>query len=170
MAFVVEDGTGKPDANSYGAVADADAYFSERGITTWAGTNDEKQSYLIRATDYIEGRFSNSFIGTKKTSAQALSWPRTNANDIPDNVVPVKLQRACFEYALRARTSALAPDLQVDPSGMSVVATKKKVGPIETEYAVAQTGMGSMPMLFRPYPAADMLLRGLVYSASQVIR
>ena len=170
MAFVVEDGTGKPDANSYASVADADAYFNERGITAWTGTTDEKQSCLIRATDYIEGRFSERFIGSVKAADQALSWPRMGAGDILDTVIPIKLQRACFEYALRAKTAALAPDLQVDASGLSVVATKKKVGPIETEYAVAQTGLGSSPMLFRPYPAADMLLRGLVYSSSQVIR
>lgn len=170
MAFVVEDGTGKPDANSYGAVADADSYFADRGITAWTGTPEQKQSVLIQATDYIEGRFGDRFIGTKKTDTQALSWPRKNADAYPDDAVPVKLQRACFEYAVRALSAALAPDLKVDPSGLSVVATKKKVGPIETEYSVAQTGLGSTPMLFRPYPAADMLLRGLVYSASQVIR
>lgn len=170
MPFVVEDGTGKIDANSYGDVDEADAYFTDRGITNWTGTTDEKQSYLIRATDYIDGRFGDRFIGTKKTEEQALAWPRNDAENIGDDIVPIKLQRACFEYALRAKTSALAPDLQIDPSGLSVVATRKKVGPIETEYAVSQTGLGSTPMLFRPYPAADMLLRGLVYSTNQVIR
>lgn len=170
MAFVVEDGTAKADANSYVAIAEADGYFADRGITAWTGADAAKQAALVKATDYIEGRFSQRFIGSKKTTAQALSWPREGAGDFADTVVPVGLRRACCEYAVRALSAALAPDLKVDASGLTVVATKKKIGPIETDYAVPQTGLGSTPMLFRPYPAADMLLRGLVYSASQVIR
>lgn len=170
MAFVVEDGTAKADATSYVTVEEADGYFADRGMTGWTGADAVKQSALIKATDYIEGRFGQRFLGNKKTASQALAWPRTGAADFSSTDIPVKLRRACCEYALRALTAALAPDLKVDASGLTVVATKKKVGPIETEYAVPQTGLGSTPMLFRPYPAADMLLRGLVYSASQVIR
>jgi len=170
MAFVVEDGTAKADATSYVTIVEADEYFADRGMTGWTGEDAVKQSALIKATDYIDGRFGQRFIGSKKTTAQALAWPRTGAADFADTDIPVKLRRACCEYALRALTSELAPDLKVDASGLTVVATKKKVGPIETEFTVPQSGLGSTPMLFRPYPAADMLLRGLVYSASQVIR
>ena len=170
MAFVVEDGTAKADANSYVTIADADSYFADRGNTAWTGADAVKQAALVKATDYIEGRFGQRFIGSKKTTTQALSWPRTGAEDFADTIIPVGLRRACMEYAVRALSAELAPDLKVDASGLTVVATKKKVGPIETDYAVPQTGLGSTPMLFRPYPAADMLLRGLVYSASQVIR
>lgn len=170
MSFVVEDGTAKADANSYVTIADADSYFADRGNTAWTGADAVKQAALVKATDYIEGRFGQRFIGSKKTTTQALAWPRTGAADFADTVIPVGLRRACMEYAVRALSAELAPDLKVDASGLTVVATKKKVGPIETDYAVPQTGLGSTPMLFRPYPAADMLLRGLVYSASQVIR
>lgn len=170
MAFVVEDGTAKADANSYVTIADADSYFADRGNTAWTGADAVKQAALVKATDYIEGRFGQRFIGSKKTTTQALAWPRTGAADFADTAIPVGLRRACCEYAVRALSAELAPDLKVDASGLTVVATKKKVGPIETDYAVPQTGLGSTPMLFRPYPAADMLLRGLVYSASQVIR
>lgn len=170
MAFVVEDGTAKADANSYVTIADADSYFADRDNTAWTGADAVKQAALVKATDYIEGRFGQRFIGSKKTTTQALAWPRTGAADFADTAIPVGLRRACCEYAVRALSAELAPDLKVDASGLTVVATKKKVGPIETDYAVPQTGLGSTPMLFRPYPAADMLLRGLVYSASQVIR
>lgn len=173
MAFVVEDGTAKADATSYVSLAESNDYFRDRGHLDWADSDidDEvKTTALIKATDYIEGRFGQRFIGSKKTTTQALAWPRTGAADFADTDIPVKLRRACCEYALRALTAELAPDLKVDASGLTVVATKKKVGPIETEFAVPQTGLGATPMLFRPYPAADMLLRGLVYSASQVIR
>lgn len=170
MAFVVEDGSAKADANSYASIAEADSYFADRGNTSWTGADAVKQAALVKATDYIEGRFGQRFIGAKKTITQALAWPRTGAADFAYTAIPVGLRRACCEYAVRALSAELAPDLKVDASGLTVVATKKKVGPIETDYAVPQTGLGSTPMLFRPYPAADMLLRGLVYSASQVIR
>ena len=169
MAFVVEDGSAKADATSYVSVTDADGYFADRGNTAWTGTNAVKQAALVKATDYIEGRFGRRFIGSKKTTTQALAWPRTGAADFADNEVPALLCRACCEYAVRALVAELAPDPEVDAGGLTVVVTKKKVGPIETEYA-AQTGASSTPALFRPYPAADMLMRGLVYSASQVIR
>lgn len=171
MAFVVEDGTGKADSNSYGAVADADAYFTDRQVTDWAGTQQDKEGALIRATDYIEFRFGDRFIGTKKTDQQALSWPRSNAKGYADNVIPMKLQRACFEYALRALDKEpLAPDPELDASGMAVVTTREKVGPLETEFAKVQSGLGATVQLFRPYPAADALLKGLVYSSNRVIR
>ncbi|QFR59620.1 hypothetical protein P6F33_gp19 [Pseudomonas phage Quinobequin-P09] len=129
MAFVVEDGTAKADATSYVTIAEADGYFSDRGVTGWTGADAVKQSALIKATDYIEGRFGQRFIGGKKTTTQALAWPRTGAAGFADTDIPVKLRRACCEYALRALTAELAPDLKVDASGLTVVATKKKVGP-----------------------------------------
>lgn len=167
MTFKAEDGTGLPDANSYVTVAEADQYFLDRAVTTWVGTQTEKEAALIKATDYIDGRFGARFVGIKKTEVQALEWPRL---ETVASGIPIKLKYACMEYAIRALTKPLAPDLAVDGSGLSVVATKKKVGPIETEFAVAQSGLGATPMLFKPYPAADMLLRGMVSSARQVIR
>lgn len=169
MAFVVEDGTGKNNANSYASVADADAYFADRAVGAWAGDESVKQAALIKATDYLDARFGARFIGEKASAEQALEWPRAGAGFL-DSEVPVKLERACFEYAVRALTAELAPDLKVDASGLSLFAKKKKVGPIETEYAAQQSGLGSTPMLIRPYPAADMLLRGLLYSSNSVIR
>lgn len=170
MAFVAEDGTGKADSNSYGSVTDADTYFTDRAIAAWTGSNSVKQSALIRATDYIEGRFNGRFIGTKKTSTQALSWPRTDAGDYASTIVPVELKKACYEYAVRALSVTLAPDPEVTASGMAVIDIRKKVGPIETDHRSPLKGTGANPMLFRAYPAADMLLRPLIYPSNEVIR
>ena len=52
MSLVVEDGTGKADAESYISVADADTYHSNRGNTDWAAlTTTEKEQLLRGATD-----------------------------------------------------------------------------------------------------------------------
>lgn len=169
MAFVTEDGTGKTDSNSYGSVSEADAYFADREVTAWAGTEAQKKAALIKGTDYIESRFSNRFIGAKKTEEQALSWPRSGISTIDDDVIPSNLKKALFEYALRALSKSLAPDLVFDESGTVMLKTKKKIGPIETDYQ--QASGPNFLKLFRPYPAADILLKNLVSQFSgQVIR
>lgn len=165
MAFVYEDGTGKADANSFASVAFADAYFADRSIATWTGTDAEKQACLVKATDYIEGRFGLRFKGEKETELQALAFPRTGVSGMP-----VNLLKATSEYALRAKAAALAPDPKMDASGLAIVGIKKKVGPIETDTQFATSGSGSVPATFRPYPSADMLLAGLINSSRTVIR
>lgn len=170
MALVVEDGTGIVDANSYVDVAFVDSYFNDRGNTSWTGDDTAKSGWLIQATDYAEMVYGNRFIGQRSTDTQALSWPRTNAANYADDEIPLVLKKACAEYALRAKTGPLAPDPTVDESGVIKVVTKEKVGPLETDSAVATKGTGSTPMLLRPYPAADMLLRSLLLTANRVIR
>ena len=53
MPLIVEDGTGKEDANAYVDVAFADDYFNFRSNSNWTGTTQEKESWIVRATDYI---------------------------------------------------------------------------------------------------------------------
>ena len=54
MSLIVEDGTGKSNAESYISVADADTYHSNRDNTDWAAlTTAEKERLLRIATDYM---------------------------------------------------------------------------------------------------------------------
>lgn len=176
MAFVVEDGTGLPDANSYAEVAYADEYFLERGITAWTGEDEAKQGWLIQATDYIEQVYGARFVGERMTAEQALSWPRRYAiardgTQLANNIVPLSLVRACCQYALRAISGPLMPDPAMDATGFSVVTTRKKVGPIEKEFRVM--GSSGSPILIRSYPAADTLMTSLLAYAgggTRVIR
>lgn len=170
MAFVVEDGTGLATANSYAAVVDADAYFAERNQAAWSGTQAQKEAALILATDYIDGRFWGQFLGVQATDTQALSWPRTGTVYASD-AVPVPLERATFEYALRALVSPLAPDIVTNDAGVVMVTTKQEVGgAVLIERTPITSGIGSKPMLFRPYPAADMLIARLIVTYPGVIR
>lgn len=157
MALVVEDGTGKPDAESYCSVSDADKYFADRGVTEWASrAAEQKEIALRKATDYIELRFSDKFIGFKATKGQALSFPRYT---VPE--VPRALLRACAEYALRSGVGSLVADPTVDSTGLVVKSKTEKLGPMEekVEYATTSADM------FRPYPAADLLLQPLLRRA-----
>jgi hypothetical protein len=169
MAFIVETGAGVASANSYASVTYADAYFSDRSICDWSDTQKAKESALIKATDYIEMRFSQHWIGSPVAADQSLSWPRLETVGY-DNSVPEKLKRAACEYALRALTSALAPDPVISDTGFSVVTTKEVVGPIEQSYEVVGGGNKTQPTLIRPYPTADYLLVSLLKTSNSVIR
>lgn len=165
MAFVVEDGTGLEDANSFCSVEFADSYFSDRGVTAWTGSASAKETALVRATDYISNRFT--FRRDPYSEEQALPFPWEDYDTGLQATIPTNLLKATAEYALRALSAALAPDPDVDDTGVQVVEKTEKVGPLEetTKYQV-----GGQQRPFRPYPAADMLLRGLVVSGGRVIR
>lgn len=155
MAFVPEDGTGLPDANSFVDVAYADDYFTTLGNTTWTGDESQKQAWLIQATAYIIIAFG-SRLGCylKLNDAQALPFPTKQ------NGMPLALLNATCEYAVRAKAGPLMPDPVVDATGFSVVTTKKVVGPIEKEFSVV--GGGSGPVLFRSYPYPDTMMRSIL--------
>ena len=168
MAYVFEDGTGLANANSFVEVSYADAYFLDRGVAMWSGTDVAKQGWLVQATDYIEVRFANYFRGTKLTEVQSLSFPRVSVEFAQ---MPDCLKKACCEYALRAKSAKLMPDPAIDSTGLGLLSTRKKVGPIEKEIRYQYRGPGTVTTLIRPYPAADALLVNLMRPANRgVIR
>jgi hypothetical protein len=126
VTLVVEDGTGKPDANSYASINTADTYHSDRGNVAWAAATGDKSAALIRATQYIEGKYRGRWPGVRlrfpsfiaASEVQALSWPRYGALDfegfpILPNQIHAALVNATCEAALREVVSvgSLTPDL-----------------------------------------------------------
>lgn len=281
MAFIVEDGSGKKGATSYGTVAAFEAYMTDRGIDITGLSTTVKQNMLVKGTDYIDTRWGLYFKGrrywrtilsrsvftltaqpsdgetvtigtgvaTFKTTAtldthaeigdtlidtlgnlaaalaaadpdtdgviqstliadpdyasltiftvrdgvastetvtngsfdnattsgwtahqQPLEFPRYLLYDKAGNLVegiPDRLREACFEYAYRSNTAALAPDPTVDATGLQVTGNRTKVGPIETDVKYAEN---STIRITKPYPAADRLLQEYVTNPGRVIR
>jgi len=163
MAFVVEDGTGLANANSYASAATADAYFSDRGVSSWTGSSTIKEQALVRATDYIERMFGSRFIGYPFVDTQALSFPRVIAYETE---MPVAVVRACCEYALRALSAKLMPDPKQDASGFPIRLKKTVVGPIETSLEF----LSSSPDIQRDYPDGDLLLKPYLLDNGRVVR
>ena len=161
--FVAEDGTGIVDANSYCTVTYANEYFTERAHTTWDDAfTDAKEAALIKATDYIEMRFSNKFKDSKlfPNTPQALSFPRTGS--VP---MPVNLLRATCEYALRALSAELTADISNDL--VVDTTTERVIGPIKTVDSVSHAGNDvQYKKTFNRYPAADGLIRTLLKTGS----
>lgn len=150
MAIIVEDGTGKTDAETYVSVAVADAYHTAMGNSTWTGTDAAKEVALRRAAQYIDNRYR--FRGERRTTTQALEWPRVNY-ELSWRVEgwPVKaLADATCEAALRALSAKLQTDTKADQL------TEQTVGPITQKWS-SKTGQ-------MRYPVVDSLLQS--YSAS----
>lgn len=152
MSLIVEDGSGKEDAESYCTTLFAAEYYASRGIgAVWRTISvTEREQLLRRATDYIELRFGMRFRDSKLICAQALSFPR-----VGQTAVPVGVQRACAEYALRAAVAPLVADPTVDAAGVQLKSKTEKLGPMEEKTEYADVGRQT----FTPYPAADLLLR-----------
>lgn len=136
MALVVEDGTGLTNANSYISVADADTYHSDRAHTDWgAASAGDKESALINATQYIDGKYRTRWRGWRGHENQRLAWPRYNVVDsdgwsVDWDSVPVNVQYATAEAALLIiQGEDLSPSLE---RGGRVVS--ESVGPISTTY------------------------------------
>jgi hypothetical protein len=142
MSLVVEDGTARSDSESYISVSDADDYHAKRGNTAWAGVAQvsDKEALLRKATEFMIGAYRQRWMGYRAKSTQALDWPRYEV-PMPDavmnnqymafypyNEVPVVVQRACAELALRAIDGDLAADLDAP-------VIEETVGPITTRYA-----------------------------------
>jgi len=137
--FVVEDGTGKADANSYMSVADADQYHENNGTkTAWDAVTDKEQA-LRDGTKFLEVSWKGRWIGQRTVKTQALSWPRANAEDqdgfvIDSNEIPQDLQDALAEAALDSASTDLTADLTA-PVG-TIKRQRNTVGPLtqDTEY------------------------------------
>ena len=132
-----------PNANSYGTVAEAEAYFAGRlNATAWTALADEdkKARALITATSRLE---QQRFDGWATTAEQALKFPRyglTNDDFQPydGDTIPVPLLHACFEEAL----ALLQDETALDPSPLA---------------GYDDIRLGPLAVTFRkPHPAGDL--------------
>jgi hypothetical protein len=145
-AVVVEDGTGKANADSYISETDAVTYLGLRGDTIFAALSAANQAVMLRkATDYMVQSFRFRWKGSRVSTTQALDWPRNFVflDDIGNiecqygygaagyvvlnNVVPAEISHACAMLALIANDGPLAPDI-------SRLVKRRKIDVIETEY------------------------------------
>lgn len=133
MALIVEDGTGKPDAESYISAADALAYLTSIGLTWSATTTDAQEQCLRRATNYMLQAYRDRWTGFRVivNPMQALDWPRYGVEvdhfPVHFDIVPLDIQHACAELAYKAATEELNADLD------QAVVTKG-IGPLRKEY------------------------------------
>lgn len=157
MALIVEDGSIVENANSYVSVEEARTYASERNYSLPAlpeeGQNDALEALLIKAVDFLEGQRAK-YQGEKVSSLQALQFPRYNVYidgfPLDENVIPRILKAAQIELAVAAFAG-----ISLQPTRSGAAIKRKKLGPLETEYAEGST--------FRPIiTAVESLLAPLL--------
>lgn len=139
LTLIIEDGTGKTDANAYADAADGDAYHEGHlYATAWTGaTAAKKDAALVMATRLIDSQFQ--FDGGKVKETQALQWPREGCHDpdagspVASNVVPKMVIQATCEMA----RELLIADRTASPAGEGM--KYQNVGTTQTGYDKSDT-------------------------------
>lgn len=130
IVLVPETGAGLANANTYADVAYARTFAESMGLTL-PTTDDALAGALLAAMPYIEAQ---PYSGQRASSTQALQWPRklatVDGNPIAENIVPEAIKKAQVTAA-----SMIFNGTNLYPTVSGQLVTKKKVGPIETEYS-----------------------------------
>jgi hypothetical protein len=188
MALSVQsdDGT-QADANAYIALAAFKSYHDARGNSYVGFTDDQMNAAIVRATDYVDARFT--FRGIKLLAAQTTMWPRQAGDvnfipwqdlnfsgvspysyDIPTSFValvdlggakivgiPLALKNATAEYAFRALSIPLFQDAPAAEGGRIIDSETVKVDVIEQTISWAPS-QGTGGFQMPAFPAADLML------------
>jgi hypothetical protein len=153
VSLIVEDGAGKADAESFISVADATGYHAARGNSAWAALASDavREQLLRKATEYMQTTYRQQWQGARAYSTQALDWPRigvcVDSFAVESSAVPVEVQRACAELALKASSASLLAD-------QSQGVKNKTVGPISITYderSNRQKQYIAIDRMLRPY-------------------
>lgn len=148
----------------YGSVDDSKTYHAARGHTAWAADDDATLGIiLLRATEFIDGRYASMFPGYKVgLRAQIREWPRNDATDrncdqIKPTEIPIEVIHATYEAALieQATPGTLTPNVNFSQRRQSV----EVVGAVAVTYA-------SLPLRAEAYRTimtiVDQILAGII--------
>lgn len=152
-------------ANAYVSVAEMRAFWDDRGIDLSAKTDTELEVSIVKATDYLDGRYT--WVGYQLRRLQGTQWPRGGLPTSFLRGLPPALKNACCLMAQRALAGKpLMPDPTFDPSGQKVSESTKEVGPIKVSLKFTEAVSGSPSATVPAYPEVDLMLKaaGLVLS------
>lgn len=169
--FVVEDGSGKSDANAYDTVEGVDLYWDNHGTPqNWGSASQAEKEQRIRlATQWLDINFGHEYRGKKAYYESALLFPRFGLYDSEgycrdtSEYLPQELKDALAEVADRVDiTSDLTPDITTPGN---IKSETIKVGPITESktYEPARSQEVS-------YPKIERILRPLLMSQGRLER
>src|SRR5471032_2111223 len=109
MALIIEDGTGKPDAESYASTDDLAMYAVKFGVVIPVDVVAQ-EALLRRAALAMDGM---TWKGRKTDSDQALAWPRRGVHldqqIKPDNYLPARIQYGQMALAAEIHQDDIDP-------------------------------------------------------------
>ncbi|OQS32986.1 DnaT-like ssDNA-binding protein [Chromobacterium haemolyticum] len=156
MALIVEDGSGRADAESLVTLKEADGHHLEHGNGAWSGLSEAMKERRLRyAALYLSSMWQ--FAGKPVNVSQGLAFPRTPAG------LPVRVKTAQMELAL---VDDLAESMARVERGM---VTRKQTESLVTDFAqpiINRTAAARFPLvnaMLKPYLAAAChikLIRG----------
>jgi len=146
MALIVENGTGKPDADSYISHADAVTYATLYGYTLPLD-QDKAEVMLRRGAGYVD---SQTFTGSRATTTQALEWPRNgmscNGVTVPNDTIPLNVQYAQVIAAHYINSGEYSEGVT---GGRSIAS--EKLGPdLSISYTSSSSSDGEIPVQINP--------------------
>ena len=158
MALIVEDGTGKSNAQSYSTVAFYRSEMALRGVVVTAETDADIESRLYLGFNYMLQRYRQEWSGLRKTVTQNSDFPRFMM-PIPDVFgsvgwyyddasVPAEVSKANVLLAYRAKTVTLLPDIE------PTVTSEYIAGAISVTYdtkSTPYTTFGEIDFMLSPY-------------------
>lgn len=133
--LVVEDGTGRNDANAIVSLADFKAYHADRGNSLTAYTDDQLNQAIVRASAFL----ANAFIwdGQKvNRRVQTMPFPRYGISDrenwpVLPTEIPRELVQACCEIGF---VEAVTPGTMNPTVTLSTRVKTEQIGSIRVEY------------------------------------
>ena len=133
MALVVESGIGDPLADSFISLVDARLFAAKFGITLPADDTAAEVA-LRQGCQYVELQ-QKCFSGSRMTTTQALSWPRTGATnvysfDYADGYMPKQLG---FAQVYAAAEYAAGTDVRATDDG-KLIASEQVTGAVAVSY------------------------------------
>ncbi|MNO64401.1 hypothetical protein D3C76_551290 [compost metagenome] len=135
VSLIIEDGTGRSDAESFTTAADLVDYAAKYGATIPADA-PAQESLLRRAALAMDGY---TWKGTRTIGAQALSWPRRDVtiDELiqPSDSIPARIKSGQMALAAEIHADDIDP---VDKRTGAV--TKERVeGAVEVQYAAVSS-------------------------------
>lgn len=164
MALIVETGSIVTNANTFVTRAEFIAYAAARGVVVT--DVDASDVHLVRAADYLSYRESE-MKGARTSMLQTLPYPRTGVEIgvyiVGNNEIPDTLKRAQLQLALEAFSGVdILPTKQA-----TAFQTRRKLGPLETEFSEAVALQGFvMPLM----PLVDAALLPLLANGGGATR
>jgi len=140
MTLIIEDGTGKSDAESYASAADLVMYAGKFGVTIPTEV-PAQEALLRRAALAMDGL---KWKGRKTNSEQALSWPRREVlldQEIKsNNYLPARIQ-----YGQMALAAEIHQD-DIDPveKRKGAITLERVEGAVTREYATIPNTSGRL--------------------------
>jgi len=137
---------GGPDSNSYGTLAEADAYFAARVQNNWDGSDSHKEMALIRAAQYLDNSYRGRWKGQRVFLEQALAWPRawitdSDGYDVSSAAIPRQIKYAQFEAAYLIANGTIL-ETTIDRA-----VKREQVGQLSVEYMDGASAIAQYPQI-----------------------